>query len=89
MNKNEILDRLRTIYDSSRDEDIRKMILDLIIDIGKDKYNGLNITYRDMETIPCKHDSDTRNGLYKESYSVSGIDATNGFPKASNMAIPS
>lgn len=88
MDKNSILDALRVIYDSCSNDFTKKQLLDLIIDIGKDNKSNLNITYRNMETIPCKHDSNI-GGLYKESYSVSGIDATNGFPKASNMAIPS
>ena len=56
MNKNEILDRLRTIYDSCGGEDTKKQILDLIIDIGKDNNSNLAITWDNGSTIkgvPC------------------------------------
>lgn len=48
MNKNELLDRLRSIYDSCSHTDTKKQILDLIIDIGKsydNNFRDLGITW--------------------------------------------
>lgn len=48
MNKNELLDRLRSIYDSCSHTDTKKEILDLIIDVGKSYVNNfgdLGITW--------------------------------------------
>lgn len=83
MNKNEILDRLRTIYDSCSNEDTKKQILDLIIDIGKDNKSNLNITWDNGPTIkgiPCDYKDNNGPGVGPHTGTV----PFNGYNTVSN-----
>lgn len=83
MNKNEILDRLRAIYDSSKDDTTKKQILDLIIDIGKDNKSNLNITWDNgpnIKGIPCNYRDDNGPGVGPHT----GTAPFNGYTTISN-----
>ena len=88
MSKNEILDRLRPIYDSCSNEDTKKQILDLIIDIGKDSKSNLNITWdngSNIKGIPCDYrDYDTGPGVGPHI----GTGTPNGYPYVNTSSSP-
>lgn len=88
ISKNMILDRLRTIYDSCGNEDTKKQILDLIIDIGKDNNSNLAITWDNGSTIkgiPCDYrDYNTGPGVGPHT----GTAPFNGYTITSNSKEP-